>query len=412
MTDTDVAADDEALRTRAIDWLRSMRCGDTWRFRFSERNPPTLIATACAAMLGKFLGYVDELSDADRSQWAAEILACQQADSGWFDDDDIQDGNRTVTMGKDGAMVEYCRERALLHRTRYALCALDALGAAPAHALSIVATTWQGTARMRAWLESLDLSDYWYSSNMMMDAYLMLDVERRRADPGSAAHAELLESIAALLDFCDAHTSTETGYHDAGRSELRNAMAGAMHLYPVYFLCGAAPLHPEAVVRTTLSLQQPDGTFAYENDVGGEDCLDYDAALVLANFFCVDACAGLRDTIVAALDRTAAAVRGQVNADGGFPSHRRATQYQFGSKSTTVEVEGSNLWATYSRMMTLAFAAHSAGRPTRLVTSNNLMEIWDAGTGKSARFPARCPLPPRAAAAATLLGGGGAGDGS
>ena len=46
-------------------------------------------------------------------------------------------------------------------------------------------------------------------------------------------------------------------------------MAGAMHLYPVYFLTGQSPLKAAEVVKTTLSLQQPDGTFACVHDVFG-----------------------------------------------------------------------------------------------------------------------------------------------
>lgn len=173
-------AADEAARLAAIEWLKGLRCGETWRFRFSEPNPPTLIATSVAAMLGKFLGWVDALSDAERAAWAEEIMACQLAESGWFDDADIADGNRTTTLGKGGLQVEVTRIRALLHRTRHAICALDALGHEPRHPLSVVATEYQGAEKMRAWLSTLDLGDYWYTSNMMMDAYLMVDFQRRR----------------------------------------------------------------------------------------------------------------------------------------------------------------------------------------------------------------------------------------
>ena len=152
--------------------------------------------------------------------------------------------------------------------------------------LAIVGTDYQGRVKMKAWLEGLQLDDYWYTSNMMMDAYLMLDFQRRRnrkkttgtavdaaaagggsggvADVDNAnTDAELGESIAELLAFCDSNTSEVTGYHDADKSERRNAMAGAMHLYPVFFLCGHRPLYPDRVVAATLALQNPDGSFAY-----------------------------------------------------------------------------------------------------------------------------------------------------
>ena len=112
------------------------------------------------------------------------------------------------------------------------------------------------------------------------------------------------------------------------------------------------------------------------------------AALVLANFSFV--VPSHHATITAALDKCAAEVRRQRNADHGFPSHRRNENYAFGTKTTVVPVGGSNLWATYSRMMTLAFAAGVAGRRTGYVTSSNLMEVWDAGTGRAPTFPKTC----------------------
>ena len=122
------------------------RCGDEaeFKFRFAEGNPPTLIATSVAAMLGKFLGWIDVLPEADKKAWAQQIIACQQPDTGWFDDADIADGNRTTTMGKGGAMVEVGRTRALLHRTRHAICALEVLGYAPQYRLAVVGNRYQG----------------------------------------------------------------------------------------------------------------------------------------------------------------------------------------------------------------------------------------------------------------------------
>ena len=95
--------------------------------------------------------------------------------------------------------------------------------------------------------------------------------------------------------------------------------------------------------------------------------MDYDAALILANFsFLVPPEA--RGLIATALDRDAALVRGQRNPDGGFPSHRRPEKYAFGTKTTVVEVGGSNMWASYSRLMTLAFAAEVAGQSDNAAT--------------------------------------------
>ncbi|MCF6177620.1 MAG: hypothetical protein L3J71_17835 [Victivallaceae bacterium] len=348
------------LRSDAIQYFFLMKEPDAWQFRFSDGCPHSLIASSVAGMLGGFLGITDELSCAQKAEWAEYLNSFQNSD-GWFEDEDINDNNRLEWYGRD---------RALFHRTRHALCALDALDARPRYKFKM-AEQWYGKGEMTQWLETLNLSDYWYASNMMMDAFLLLQ-HNYCFDGSKAAYHAILE----LLEFCDMATDPLTGYHDFGRSEVRNAMAGAMHLYPAYFIYGRKPLYPGRVIDTTLALQQPDGTFSYESGSGGEDCLDYDAVFILSNFNFLTADSNLE--LKASVIKCANAVMACSNDDGGFSCHRRHEVYNFGTESTMVRPGNSSLWATYSRLMTIGMAGEIFGR-TPFNFNSNLMEICDSG---------------------------------
>jgi len=359
------------LRADAVRFLESMRVGDAWDFRFSPSSGRTLIGSSMAAMLAGLTRWADGLSDREKSGWARRIQGCQRED-GWFEDDDIAAHN--LRPG-------YARDRAMLHRTRHALFALDVLGQAPAHGLAAV-EQWLGAGAVRAWCETLDLGDYWYCSNMMMDAAIMLLAAAEWEERSGAVAA-----VHELLDFCDEHVDPNTGFHDAGRSEVRNAMAGAMHLYPVYIVLGR-PIHRAgAAIRTTLDLQQPDGLFGYESGTGGEDCLDYDAASIVANlgFLQPDS----RPRIAAALQRLREGLEVCRNPDGGFAAHRRSETYYFGTSTTPVGPGESSLWATYSRLLTcVAIKGFLTERePGGFRTAHNLFELWDGGRGLSTRAP-------------------------
>ena len=360
------------IRAGMVRFLLSMRAADgAFEFRFSPSSKPNLIGTSLAAMLAGLTGRLDTLTENERRCWADRICACQR-DDGWFEDDDISEDNLRPGYGKD---------RALLHRTRHALMALHALRAKPVKPLAMVAQ-WLGGDRMKAWYGTLNLADYWYSSNMMMDAAVLLHESFARWNTRGA-----IEAVESLLDCCDAHIDPKTGYHDGGRSEIRNAMAGVMHLYPVYVIRNRKILRADAAIQTTLALQQPDGLFGYESGTGGEDCLDYDAASILSNLGFQNH--QYHDQIRTCFEKMKSGLEICRNADGGFCAHRRPETYYFGTRTTSVQAGESSLWATYSRGLTLlmieGFIMNK--HPDGWQTGHNMMEVWDGGVGFISRHP-------------------------
>lgn len=354
------------LKLSAINFLRQMKENKEWSFRFSGSNSGNLIGSSLAVMLAGVSGWLNTLSQTQRRNWAA-YLASFQNNEGFFEDEDISDQNRVPG---------YTRERALFHRTRHALFALSTLGYRPRKEFSFL-NDLRDVKNIGQWLNELNLSNFWDASNKIMDMALFLTYEAVQGKNRKSANA-----VRMLLDFCDEHTNPETGYQESGKSELRNAMAGAMHIYPIYFLWGRKPKFPGRVLETTLSLQQPDGLFGYETGTCGEDCLDYDAVCILVNLSFISS--GLDEKIKIALQKLLRGIIKCRNTDGGFCCHRRKEPYRFGTFSTQVPVGGSSLWSTYARIVTIAMAAkilkdNPAAGEWNL--GNNLFEIWDGGTG-------------------------------
>lgn len=355
------------LRNGAIGFLESLRINKSWKFKFSSLNQPNLIGSSLAVMLAALLGWLNNLNDEQRKSWADYLNSFQQPD-GFFEDEDISDKN--LSSG-------YTKERALFHRTRHALFALTTLDYKPKYNFMFIQDKFDLRSTEK-WMHKLNLSNFWDSANKIMDLLLFLTYE---AKVNSNKKAE--ETVNLILDICDKNINPNTGYQDSGKSELRNAMAGAMHIYPLYFLWKRTPRYPDKVIETTLFLQQSDGLFGYEVGTCGEDCLDYDATNILVNFSFI--VTKYEREIKESLAKLLNAIDACKNTDGGFCCHRRNENYHFGTLTTEVSIGTSSLWSTYARLLTIAMATkvlnnHPAAGNWNL--GNNIMEIWDGGTGK------------------------------
>ncbi len=353
----------EILQKAAKQYLMTLRKPGTWEFRFCARNDSSLVATCLAAMLGGITGFNRSLTKSQKQEWAGTINFFQRED-GWYDDNDIAEKNLCPGYRKD---------RALLHRTRHALLALYSLNARPIRCFSFI-EKWLEPGKIRQWCETLDLADYWYSSNMMMDAALFL-----MDYSNSTGSQSGFQAVNELLDFCDENINPETGYHDVGKSEIRNAMAGAMHLYPVYILIQRKIKCVDTIIDTTVGLQQLDGLFGYESGSGGEDCLDYDAVFILSNMFFLTDTPKRKKSIAESFLKCLDGITVNQNPDGGFACHRRKESYYFGTLTTEVPPGGSSLWATYARLLAIAMMSKILQLPgsEQWHLNNNLMEIWN-----------------------------------
>lgn len=352
------------LRENTVRFLKHLKGNKPWEFKFSSISDPNLIGSSLAVMLTALIDTLDTFTKNQKKEWA-DYLNSFQKPSGFFYDEDINDQNRVPG---------YTAQRALFHRTRHAFFALSTLGYPPKYSFHFL-NNLMTSSSIRRWMTDLDLSNYWDASNKIMDLCLFLNHEAT-----VRKNQEAKNMIRIILDVCDQNTNPKTGYHDLGKSDLRNAMAGAMHIYPLYFLHKRKPLYPEQVIKTTLSLQQSDGLFGYDPGSGGEDCLDYDAVNILVNFSFITNF--MHNEIKECLHKVLKAIEHCSNPDGGFCCHRRNENYRFGTFTTEVSIGASSLWSTYSRLLTIAMSSkvvnnHLASGGWNL--ENNMMEIWNGG---------------------------------
>ncbi len=258
----------QILRDQVLNWTQQCRRtgpqGPTYVMG-AAASTPTVMAL-CFAVLT--LELYDLLPDAHSEEWQYLLLSLQDPKTGLFIDPLLSANDLTPTSPG----VDYLHYQT----TYFALNALDALGYEPKYPLHFVERFYD-PSYMQMWLEEqLDWSNPWRESNWIMFVATALYAAWQRTDDHTAQ-----QSLHHLLDWLDSRQDPQTGFWGLkeGASVL-NAMAGAYHFLPYYF-CLGRPLHClEQMIDSTLSLQQPDGLF--HPDIGGDACLDVDAADILA----------------------------------------------------------------------------------------------------------------------------------
>ena len=127
--------------------------------------------------------------------------------------------------------------------------------------------------------------------------------------------ADALNALHRLLDWLDAHQHPETGFWGIQEgASLLSGMAGAYHFLPYHFCLGRPFRFPEAMIKSTLSLQQPDGLFHPQG--GGDTCLDVDAIDILVK--CSRVTPHLADEVETSLKRACRSLLNNQAPDGGF----------------------------------------------------------------------------------------------
>jgi hypothetical protein len=199
--------------------------------------------------------------------------------------------------------------------------------------------------------------------------------------------------VADLFDWLDPLQDPETGFWWKAPPDPREAMAGAMHLYPLYW-AWKRPLAREAgIARATLALQQPDGLFDYLTGVGGGQCLDFDAVSILSNLYWKGS---FREGVVECMARVEKAILVNRNEDGGFSYQRTRRRWDFGTPATSFVSKTSAMWETYARLLTIGMT--SAVIPESPFAGawrfdHNLFEIRDGGSAwHEGRFSGAPPV--------------------
>jgi len=319
-------------------WLLSLHHENG--FRFATNHERSLMSSCWAILTLEGLGQIHALSTNERDTLAAYILDHQQQDSGLFVDPLLE----RFPIESSTHDHEY-----VLHQmTYFALQALDALGLRARYPLRFM-VHWSATDVLVPWLERLDWSNAWLQSNRVMFilAFFIYQAEVE-SDRGAAAN------VHTILDWLDQQQDAESGlWGIAQGSSSLNGMAAAYHFLPFFQYVRRPSKHLNALIDSTLALQQPDGMFG--PGLGGGACEDLDAIDVLA---LVSRSSQYRaDDVRRALVRAFWAIWNMQNDDGsfGYAGRTTAETYRFSSWAPMeIELRVGDTWATWFRLLSLA----------------------------------------------------------
>jgi hypothetical protein len=351
----------------AVRWVNGLRSSGDWSYRVSQdATQSTVIASATAALLWGFLGVDNALSDLDRNSWA-NFLASAQGDDGLVND--------SIDYAEPTQAQPLWALRA--HRTRHVGWAVRCLTGKPLPRPIVMVEPLLDRSSLKnrldtLWNECGDVSA-WAWGNWVMDLGVLLEL---RDAQGIDDDARSREAGGWLLDWLNERIDPVTGFWWPGRTDDRAAMAGAMHLYPLYWARGLDVPYFDRAVDATLALQQSDGLFAYETGCGGSQCLDYDAMLILVNGW--HRLPQRRSVIESSAARVLDAIQVCRNSDGSWADCRIDELRYWATRASVFHASRGSIWDAYARLMTIAMCVEvlTGSPPQGVRTSRHLFELF------------------------------------
>jgi len=360
-------------RKGAIKYISSLSTGNQWEIRVSKAaEQPIAMGTATAVLLLQFLDAL-KIIDTDRDKWINHISSFQRDDGLFEDKIDIANPTQKQPLWA-----------LLAHRTRHCSWAIEALGGKLKRPIKFV-ESFKSRDSMQKWMQELWSQNwtggFWAAGNWIMDMGVLLDLQFRHFQDEQAS-----EAIQFLFDYLDKKQDPATGFWFGPNDDIRCAMAGAMHLYPLYLAYNRPINYFEQIIDNTLALQQSDGLFDYEVGKGGSQCLDFDAMVIISNgyFLLPEKQQQIKECSKKVLD----AIMVNKQADGSF-SDSRIDQLRFWStQAAAFKSNEGSIWDTYARIMTIAMCIEilKDAPPSPMRGENHLFEIWHGGKGWNKGF--------------------------
>ena len=337
------------IRAKTLGYVESMRCpGKPYgRYRYAAGvQEPTLYSSTYAALTRHLYRDLGSLSDGERGEWI-DYLVSHQDDDGLFRDPAI------YGEGWYKGDPEWCGRR---HLSGYVVMALACLGAVPRKPMRVL-EPFLAPGGMVRWLESRRWRDQTdYVGNEVLNLGRLLQYARDFVKDARCGPA-----VATMLDWMKTHhLNPETGLWGelnlADPKGLSRAVQGAYHFWLVYFYDREPVPCPERVVDYCLRTQNEAGGFGLgvhnpANPLNSSACEDIDSIHPLAVL--MTARPYRRAEIGRALERGLGRVLVNLNPDGGF-TNMRGTAYSYGHPLLTAGMDGSGMWPTWFRTLTVA----------------------------------------------------------
>jgi hypothetical protein len=228
---------------------------------------------------------------------------------------------------------DYTWEYINFHVTNYALGVVLALGGEPPRQLTFL-SEYETQDGFERWKNRRLWDDPWLEGNSVVNLGSFYD------------YCSIHDRYRDLVHYMDELQDPETGFYGEDCNSTRRArlfaMAGATHVYHLYFRENRLPPDYERIVDATLGVatEQLEGVTSA--------CLDIDVVDTLAHLYQGD---HRRAEIEAYLERKLTALLEFQNEDGGFADERAGTRRFDGWPGGYSEPQGlSNCFATWFRV--------------------------------------------------------------
>ena len=291
------------LKRQVLEWLEMVRIQTEkyGKYKLTKSADSTLLASCFAVMVKGLYGELSALSEVQRKEWVNYILDCQDSKTGLFID--------PLLRSADLSSPKHSWEYMTFNSTMLSLVALQTLGAESRYPLNFL-NKYKDSLYIARWLEERNWKDPWLEGNnlMFIGGFLIKDLERTK-------NPTVADTMKVFFKWLDEHQDPKTGYWgtDKGAGNF-GAMAGAFHIYLLYFYLNK-PLHYiERIIDATLLLQCKDGLFSTAG--GGGSCEDLDAIDILVKLGGLSSyrAKDIEETLQKAFD----AILKNQNKNGGF----------------------------------------------------------------------------------------------
>jgi len=330
-------------------YVRSMRGENFYEYRFSaSQNQSDLYSSVYAVMLLGLLGDLEAFSTEQKSQWANFLLS-HQGNDGLFRDPSL-----------DSPMSESCHYWGWHHLCPHILIALQYLGVKPFYDFQKVLDLFKGQS-MKEWLYSRTWQeDYLAVSNEIMNVGIMLQYSRDRFS-NEYAGTLVQELKNWLVNNRRDPETTLWGYETTRSShDIFKKVKAAYHILPIfYFDKDEGMLDGNAILRSTLETQNT--LHGFGPCIVTNACEDIDSIYLLAILDTQDKT--LSYAIQQAVRNYLNWVFVNMNPDGGFV-FQRICPFQYADQpKLSSAANQSNMFGTWFRTLSIAFACASLGLP-------------------------------------------------
>lgn len=344
--------DYDTLKKEVLEYVDSVRIAPhTYKYAASRKSS-CLYASIYAVMIEGLLGVLGNKSIEEKKEWAEYLNRFQNPADGLYYD--------PVLAGSAYEHVGIWNEGwGKHHLMGHIIIALARLGHTPRYPLKYI-EKYFNTDYLAKWMDEFDFSsDVWTVSNYFMNLYTVLEYAR---DYMNEQRANL--PLQVMADWLIKKQNADTGmWHSRDMSELDHlgrlkVVRAAYHFYPLFAYEGIEIPHRDKIINTILPLQNTWGGWTIERGNSGA-CEDIDAVEPLIR------CATPERSveIQSAIQRSMIWQLACRNRDKGFSFYLRAQQEYGGHPLTTSLRDESSMFATWFRMLCLAYEMQYLGVP-------------------------------------------------